>query len=212
MRRCLLALLLLAGCAGPPIDYPDDDPQAPRVATVYVIENDWHTEIALPASGITGPLALVHTLYPGARYLGFGFGERRYYQLEESNVGDMLLALLPGRGLMAVGALDGTPPALFPHEEIATLDLTQAQLDRLADFIWDSFEKTPDGRLVKVNDAKVPNYFFYAAATTYYGAYTCNTWTVQALDVAGLHAGAGGILFARQVMDRVESLPMARRK
>ena len=47
---------------------------------------------------------------------------------------------------------------------------------------------------------------FYGATPTYSGFYTCNTWTIDALDKAGLQADPAGVLFASQAMSRVRTI------
>jgi uncharacterized protein (TIGR02117 family) len=204
MTRLLLLVVLLAGCAAPPV-HPDDPPQ-PTDASVYILLHEWHTEISVPAGRLTGGLTRFQSIFPDAAYLSFGFGERLYFQKPHTDFIDMVEAVLPGPGTILTTALAAPPDQEYHDVQIVKLQLTQAQLDRLADFLWDSFEKTPDGRLDKLGDGKFPGYVFYAAAPTYSGFYTCNTWTMEGLDKAGLDAGAPGTLFAYQVMDRVRSL------
>jgi uncharacterized protein (TIGR02117 family) len=204
MTRLVLALALLAGCAAPPIRA--NDPPQPADATVYVLLHEWHTEISVPARRITGGLTRFRAIFPDAEYLSFGFGERLYFQKPHTGFIDMVEAVFPGPGTILTTALAAPPDREYHDVETVKLHLTQAQLDRLADFLWDSFEKTPDGRLNRLGDGRFPGYVFYGAAPTYSGFYTCNTWTMEALDKAGLNAGAPGTLFAYQVMDRARAL------
>ena len=62
----------------------------------------------------------------------------------------------------------------------------------------------------RIGDGPFPGYVFYGAATTYSGLYTCNTWTIEGLDRAGLHGGAIGVLFAYQAMDRAQAAALRR--
>jgi hypothetical protein len=205
---CGLLLALLAACA--PMPPHLSDPPAPADQVVYALVNDWHTELSLPAAGISGRLARIRSIFPGARYFNFGFGERLYYQKENADWLDALRAVLPGPGTVLLTALNGAPPDMYPGAEMVALHLTQAELDRLSDYMWDTLEKTPDDRLVRLGDGKFPGYVFYGAATSYDGFYTCNTWTVQALDAAGLEAGAPGVLFAHQAMARIRAVAARR--
>ena len=204
MTRLLVLLAILTGCAAPPIR-PVDPPQ-PADATVYILLHEWHTEISVPAARITGGLTRFRSIFPDAAYFSFGFGERLYFQKPHTNFVDMVEAVIPGPGTILATALAAPPDQEYHDVQMVKLQLTQAQLDRLADYLWDSFEKTPDGRLDKLGDGKFPGYVFYGAAPTYSGFFTCNTWTMEALDKAGLDAGASGTLFASQVMDRARAL------
>ncbi len=171
------------------------------VATIYVLDHEWHTEISVPTNLITGGLTRFRSIFPGAAYLSFGFGERLYFQKAQTGAVDMVSAIFPGAGTVLTTALAGPPPEMYSTVEMVPIRVTQAELDRLADFLWDSLEKTPNDALVRLGDGKFKGYVFYGAAPTYSGFYTCNTWTMDGLDRAGLRAGAGGVLFAYQVMD-----------
>ncbi len=101
-----LAVLLLTACSAAS-HRPDPAPAAPPGPTtkVYVLRRGWHTDIAFPADGIPGRLAGIARDCPGARYLVFGFGDRRY-QVAEHKAGSAALALIwPERGLILVSAL-----------------------------------------------------------------------------------------------------------
>jgi uncharacterized protein (TIGR02117 family) len=179
------------------------DPNAATgTAVVYVIGRGWHTDIGLPAREITGPLAKLEQGFPGVQYLVLGFGDRHYLLTRDKTFGDMLLALLPGRGAMLVTALRAPPQAAFGTAHVVALHITQIGLERLTAFLWASVETGPDGNPVPLGDGPYPGSTYYASAATYDVAYTCNTWTADALRAAGLPVRADGVLFAGQVMDR----------
>ena len=201
----LLALLLLAGCVSP-APKPTDPPQVAD-ATIYVLlHDDWHTEVSIPARRITGELTRLNSIFPGAGYFSFGFGERLYMQKVKTDTLDMITAIFPGPGALLTTALVGSPAEMYTDVEMVPIHVTQAELDRLADFLWDSFEKSPDGALNRLGEGAFPGYVFYGAAPTYSGFYTCNTWTIDALDKAGLDADAAGVLFASQAMARARMI------
>ena len=204
MKRRLFLAAVLAGCATTPT--LPDDPPAPMVATIYVIDHDWHTEISVPTALITGGLTRLRSVFPGAAYVSFGFGERLYFQKAQTGAVDMVSAIFPGPGTVLTTALAGPPPDMYTDLEMVPIRVTQAELDRIADFLWESFELTPNDQLIKLGDGKFRGYVFYAAAPTYSGFYTCNTWTLDGLDKAGLKAGAAGALFAFQVMDAARAI------
>ncbi|HEX5325924.1 MAG TPA: DUF2459 domain-containing protein, partial [Acetobacteraceae bacterium] len=99
----LLLIVMPAGCGGP--GYRPAPTGAARVATVYVIDRGWHTDIGLGADDVRGPLATLEADFPGVRYLVFGFGDRAYLLSPYRSFIDMIAALVPGRGAMLVTAL-----------------------------------------------------------------------------------------------------------
>ena len=205
LRRILLLLVLLSACAAPPAPLADSADATPR-ATIFILAKEWHTEIAIPTAPLTGGITRFHAIFPQAEYLAFGFGERLYFQKQNTDFTDQLRAILPGPGTVLTTALAGPPPVVLPRDEMVALRVSQAELDRIADFVWESLEKSPAGALNRLGDGPFPGYVFYGAATTYSGLYTCNTWTLEALDAGGLDVGASGVLFASQAMDRVRRL------
>ena len=198
--RLLGLLSLLAGCAGlPPAP---DDPPGPKIATIFVLEHELHTEISVPAQQMTGGLTRFNSLFPGSAYFSFGFGERLFFQMRRAaDAVDMVAAILPGAGTVLVTALGAPPDEAYTDLPMVPIRVSQAELDRLTDFLWESVERTPNDQLIKLGEGKFPGYVFYGATPTYSGFYTCNTWTMEALDRAGLDAGAPGSLFAYQVMN-----------
>src|SRR4051812_36465785 len=80
-RRKAMAVLLgaLAGCAVP---QPPLCTALQEEAVAWVVDQGWHTEIALRAEDLTGPLAGLRAPFPGAETLVFGFGKRSFMLAE----------------------------------------------------------------------------------------------------------------------------------
>ena len=165
-----------------------------------MIERDWHTDIALPVEDIAGPLAVLERHFPGVRVLTFGFGERQFLINRETDFITMLAALLPSRSALLVTALRASPQQAFGARNVVALRVSRAGLDRIEAAIWHEFEHTPTAEPVRLADGPYPGSAFYAATDTYYGLFTCNTWTAETLQTGGLPVGAIGVLFAGQVM------------
>lgn len=194
-RLAALCLVLLAAACSTPVPV-----EPPGAAVVYVVDRGWHTDIALPVEAIAGPLASLEAAFPGVRFLTFGFGERQFLVNHEKNLGSMLNALLPSRSALLMTALQAPPQAAFGASNVVTLRVSQAGLDRIEASIWREFERSVDGRPVLLANGPYPGSVFYAAADTYDGFNTCNTWTADTLRTGGLPMPAGGVLFAGQVM------------
>lgn len=192
---CLAVILLVAGCATPPVA-----PSAPDDKIVYVIGRDWHTDIALPVEDIAGPLAVLEKQFPGVRMLTFGFGERQFLIDRETDFATMLAALLPSRSALLMTALRASPERAFGARNVVALRVSRDGFDRIEAAIWREFEHTPAAEPIRLADGPYPGSAFYAATDTYYGLFTCNTWTAETLQTGGLPVTAAGVLFAGQVM------------
>lgn len=204
-----LAGLVLAGCATRPP--PRDLTAGPPTETIFLIERGWHTDIGLQATQIPDPLGQLRMTFPGVHALLIGFGERAYLLHREHDVADMLAALIPGPGALLVTALTTSPEAAFPTGDVVELHVSAHGLARMTDFITGSFERTSAGALRPIADGPYPGSLFYASTTTYSGTYTCNTWTAEALQTAGLPVHAAGVVFAGGVADQARRIAAATR-
>jgi hypothetical protein len=169
-------------------------------AVVTVISRGWHTDIGLSANVLTGPLADLANQYPGARFLTFGFGERNYLLQRRITPFTMLSAMLPSRSALLVTLLSTTPETAFGQHYTVTLYLSQANLGRIQARIWQELQKSAAGKPIWLADGPYPGSEFYGAVDTYFGLYTCNTWTAEMLRAGGLPMPVAGVVFASEVM------------
>jgi len=207
-RRLALAVCLaLAGCAAPvPPAPPAELTAGPKTETIYLVERGWHTDIGLPATQSGDALAELRTTFPGVHTLVIGFGQRAYLLHREHDLADMLAALAPGAGALLVTALRDTPQTAFPADDVVVLKVSTRGLARLTDFIAGSFERPPDGTLHAIADGPYPGSLFYASTSTYSAGFTCNTWTAEALQTAGLPVHVAGVVFADEVADQARRI------
>jgi hypothetical protein len=190
---CLFLTVLVAACSAPVTPTADD-------AIVYVIRREWHTDIGLPVGEIVGPLATLEKPFPGVRFLTFGFGERQFLVNHEKGFGAMLGALLPSQSALLLTALSATPAQAFGQRSVVVLPVSRTGLDGIEAAIWHEFEVSAAGEPLLLAEGSYPGSVYYAARDTYYGLYTCNTWTAETLRAGGLPMPATGVLFAGQVM------------
>lgn len=195
-RDALLLLAALPGCAtlSPT---PELGACAPDAApSALVVRRSWHTEIALPAEALSGPLAPIRAQNPRATHFLFGFGKRSWMVAQmEGNVASLLAGPFPGEGVMQVVPLFQEPeriPALV--EDRVRVPLPPGGLARLEVALAEGFASFEP-------IARPPGNDFFLARRTYTLAYTCNTWTVEMLRRAGV-AGVSeaGVVLAEGAM------------
>jgi uncharacterized protein (TIGR02117 family) len=185
-------------------------PLAPATAMLYVIDRGWHTDIGLPVSELHGPLAAtIGPRFPGARYLVFGFGERAYLMGEDRSPIQLLLALFPHPGAMMVTALRAPPEAAFGSGDVVALRVPERSVDQVAAFIWSFFRQDARGQPEPIAWGPYPGSLYYASTGTYALAFTCNTWSAEALHLAGLPVTIAGVVFAGQVMAEARRIAAA---
>ena len=204
-RPVVVAALALLPAACSAVTALPDPPGAPRPVAVAVIDREWHTEIGLPASELSGPLAVLRDRFPGATMLSFGFGDRHYLAARDPGSADTLLAAFPGPGALLVTGLAASPEAAFGAADVVELRLTEAGARRAAAWLWDSFAHLPTGLPVPLGDGPYPGSLFFAARITYSLAHTCNTWTAEVLQEGGAPVTAAGVVLAGQVMERARA-------
>ncbi len=203
-----MMLLCLAACSAVPQETSvasTHQAQEPA-ASVYVLRRGKHTDLILPVAQLHGPLTTLTAGFPGARYLTFGFGDRQYVLALHKNLAHVLLAPLPGDGLLLVTYLQDTPPNVYGSEHLIALPVRQEQIDAISGFVWDSLQQDDKGNVPPYLPGKYPGNVYYPSSKTYYGLYTCNTWTAEALKTGGLPVSTFGVLLAGQVWDQAETI------
>ena len=179
---------------------------APRDEVICVIFGGWHTELGLPLAEIRGPLAGLKPEFPNARYLVFGWGARDYYMARNPDIGDILRALAPGPAVMLVIPLQIPPAVFFGASNVFLINVSRNGIERLSELLWNYLAANEEGPPRSIGTGPDPQSVFYASAGTYNLSHTCNTWTAEALRVAGLPVSAAGVVFAVQVLDQLPPL------
>ncbi|MDO9707146.1 DUF2459 domain-containing protein [Paracraurococcus lichenis] len=189
----LLALGTLAGCA-----VPRPPACGGAEGSFWVTAPGWHTEIWLRAEDLAGPLARLRPLFPGAAALGFGFGKRSFMLAQADAPAEVLLGPFPGAGVVEAKGLSTLPPEAWPGGAIA-LALPEGGLARLLTFLEASIAADAGSLALRGS-------LFLDAARGYSLAYTCNTWTAEALRHAGLPVSEHGVVLAGAVLAQLAPL------
>jgi uncharacterized protein (TIGR02117 family) len=179
---------------------------APRTEAIYVISGGWHTELALPLEAITGSLAALKPEFPTARYLVFGWGAHDYYMAQNPGIGDLLRAVASGPAVMLVIPLQISPEMFFGASNVFGLPAPPEGIQRLSQFLWNYLDKEKTGAPKRIGVGPYPQSVFYASTGTYNLGHTCNTWTADALRIAGLPVSATGVVFAGQVLEQLSAI------
>jgi hypothetical protein len=167
-------------------------------AAIYVIRRGWHVDLGFAAAGISLPLGSVRTDLPGARYVVFGFGDRRYLLARRKTVLRSIGALWPAPGLLLVTGLTASPESAFGAEHVIMLHVSGAEARAAADLVWRSMA-IAGGAAAPVAPGPYPGSLFYGAVIDYSAINTCNTWVASILRSSGLPVRARGVLFAGQI-------------
>jgi hypothetical protein len=208
-----LAVLVAVGLAGcstlrqqPTVRMPGEE-RRPTVE-VFVVKRRWHTDIGFSAADLPPQFASERARFPGAVYFLFGFGDRHYLLNRGRSFRNLLGAIGPGPGVILTTALVSTPAAAFGADDVSTLALTADEVERLEKFVMESMSTTQDGA-VGLGPGPYDGSYYYASSLGYSGIHTCNTWTAEALEFAGLPIHSRSVELAGQVWRQV--LPLRTR-
>lgn len=162
----------------------------------YVVSNGVHTDVCLPVKNdVYDWTRLIATQDFGEvsdlpEYIGIGWGDKGFY-LETPTWADLKVStafkaiFLPSETAMHVTYFDFAPAE---SDGVVKCSMDRDEYLRLIDYINASFEKSGNDVDVKLIAGKgyslVDN--FYEANGSYWGLKTCNTWTNDALKVAGV--------------------------
>lgn len=207
----LLPCLLLAACSTPPPLPPPPPAEltaGPKTETIYVVETGWHTDIGLQAAQADERLAQLKASFPGFPVLVIGFGARPWMVEQEHDIGALLAASVPGAGAMLVSPRRDRPDAASPPSDVIVLHVSARGLALMIDFIVDLFERRSDGALHPIASGG-PSEIIYGSPRVYSFGYTCNTWTAQALQTAGLPVRVANVVFAGEVEDQARRIAAA---
>lgn len=208
----LPVVLLLAGCSAAPRRSADVGPaeESGPPVTIYVIKRSWHTDIGFNAADLHQPLAALRTALPDAHYLLFGFGDKHYLMNHGGSFDGLIGAVWPGDGLVLMTGLEDTPEQSFGPQGVTRLSVSAAQERRLESFVWATLA-SHDGVATALAPGPYSGSLYYDATARYSGLHTCNTWTAQGLEAAGLPVHSFGVEFSGQVWRQVRKLGTAGR-
>ena len=198
----LLGPLGLGACASATFDQTAACP-TPDENTVFVVSRGRHVEVKLPASQLSGALAVYRDIFPGARTVMFGYGKRTFLTAPPDTISEYLLGPVPGPAAIQVTGLAATPIEAYPPEATRPLELPPGGARALSAFIADDLARDRAGEPQLLGPGPFPGSLFFGATSGYSLAHTCNTWAANALAAAGLPISADGVLFSGQVVKQV---------
>jgi hypothetical protein len=173
---------------------------------VYVVDQDWHTNIGIPVEELDGDLRLYRDEFPGARVIVFGYGKKTFFTAPPETISEYFLGPIPGPAVIQIFGLRVMPNDAYAPSDVMTLKLPSGGSKALSEYIWKDLAKDIFGKPVLVAHSTNPDGLFYAAQSEYNFLHTCNTWIASALQQTGLPIDSNAVIFSSQVMARVASV------
>lgn len=127
-------------------------------------------------------------LHPGqARFVEVGWGERAFYAAPRNSVSGAVRALFwPNESVLHLVAFDVPVSEYFEGAERVVLELDEEGYRRLVAAIGDSFARAADGAARPDGPGLYGNSRFYRSRERYHLFHTCNVWTAEKLQAAGV--------------------------
>ncbi len=193
----LIILYVILALTIPFIGVGEKPTTEPKDVAVYIYTNGVHTDIVVPIKSEqidwSQKVPFKNTLSKATdyKYLGIGWGDKGFY-LDTPTWAELKLST-------AVEAAfwlgDSAMHTTFYYnmkeaEDCKKIMISKSQYADLIQFIDEKFDKNSAGEniLIPTNAVYDKNDAFYEAQGSYSFLYTCNTWTNDALKVAGQKA------------------------
>ena len=181
----LLAVLLAAACLGPIRElYP---PRAGEASvTVHVVGHGWHSAIMIRRDDIPTEAWPESALFPMARFLEVGWGDRAFYESPDAGIVLAFKAAFASEAsVLHVAAFDRPAFQSFPHAEIIAIELSLHGMESLSRFVSRAYLRDPTGQPIDMGPGLYHDSRFYAATGRYSLVNTCNNWIAEALLAGG---------------------------
>jgi len=175
-----------------------------------VVVRDWHTDVCLRSEDAGPAVRSLASGFEDVRYLCLGFGDRSYVVRRNHGMVTMLLALVPGRGVVVLTALRAPPAEAFGAGNVVGLAVGQAGLEGLQTHLRDAVQRGADGKPISLGAGPYEGGAYLSATAAYSLFYTCNTWTADALRHAGLPLAPVAV-FSDDIMMQVRRIAAEQR-
>lgn len=193
-----VALYLLCAFTFSRIAVNDDFVQPEEGVTIYIESNGVHTDIVVP---VQHPLAdwsekLPYAHFENAglshKYVAFGWGDKGFY-LDTPTWADLKFSTaFEAVFWLGSTAMHVTYKREAPGESELSrkVVITAEHYQKLIAYIDSSFQKSDTGDYLPIDHPGYnKNDCFYEAIGTYSFLKTCNVWTGEGLDAAGVRVG-----------------------
>ena len=186
----LLLLTLVTAKGGDPKLYP---PRAGDAVTLYLIDNGFHSDLAIPRALLIehgGPVGRAASLATADPWVMLGWGDERFYEEEGASLERALdgLRALFAPDNRAVVHLEGVPenPTLAWRGGVHPITVSKAGLAALLARADRSFALGPDGEPLRSPALREPDEMFFESGERFSLVHLCNHWTAELLNAAGL--------------------------
>lgn len=193
----IVIIYVLLGLLIPFIPVSAKDDGEKKDIPIYIYTNGVHTDIVMPVKNdlqdwsLKIPFANLKSKKTDYNYIGIGWGDKGFY-LDTPTWADLKFSTAVKAAFwLSDSAMHCTYYTTMKEgDDCKMIMISRSQYEKLVKFVEDKFDRDQNGNfiLIPTNAVYGDNDAFYDAKGTYSFLYTCNTWTNDALKVAGQKA------------------------
>lgn len=198
----LLLAAFLSACSLPQRDVAELEGAC---TTIHVVTRSWHSALVLPVTAIDTERLLPGEGFSDRDYIEIGWGDDAVYRNPEVDILEAAQAIfLPTEFAINVIGFHRSPEGFYDDAEtLLPVALTQAELQRLEDFLYTSFARDKKGNALLVEQQRYGINSFYRGVGTYYLFNTCNNRTADALAACGIAMWPSFAMDSPNVLDQL---------
>lgn len=171
----------------------------------YLLSHGWHTGIVIPTIYLDERFDFLRSYFGYSAYYEFGWGDADFYPAQSNTIILGLKALFwPTSAVMHVAALPVKPQNYFIGTQTLEIKTSSQGMKNLINYIDDSFRKDRSGERISTQRGLYGRSFFFQATGSFFMTRTCNTWTSEALEKAGLPVSSFLTLSSSSVMNQTQ--------
>ncbi len=199
---------LVAGCASLP--KASAIPITNTNHIIYFVYRKWHTSIVLDAKSLATQSAKLADDLPGAKFARIGWGDGDYFTGKSKTWSTAATALVASH-YSALQLLTYGDELLteIPTETIVALAINDNGLQQLIHYIDSSIAVDEKNKAQRLQAYAADTGIFFQATEHYSFFNNCNTWSGQALRLAGLPVAnrltAQGVFAQAREISRIQS-------
>jgi uncharacterized protein (TIGR02117 family) len=181
----LLSLFLTSSCVtfGPTIEIPTRNTDH----IIYFAFRHWHTSVIVETKRFSKQNPKLLAALDDQKYLRIGWGDGDYFTGKSKTFGAATKALVAS-SYSAVQMLTYSEQELreIPRETILPLAISDRGMRLLLNYIEESIAVDEHGNVLRLPSLAIDTGIFFKARGHYSVFSNCNTWSAQALRIAGL--------------------------
>jgi len=172
---------------------------------LYLVSHGWHSGLVIPATYLDHRFDFLTSYFGRSQYYEFGWGDEDFYPARKNTFLLGLKALFwPTSTLMHVVAVPVKPQNYFTSAETVEIKVSTKAMKHLLNYLSASFKRDTHHEPISKQKGIYGRSFFFKAQGYFFMTRTCNTWTTQALEEAGLPVNSFFTLTASSLVDQTK--------